>query len=281
MRSLVQILCFAQISHLSLQAAPENPRLPKLGPTIVEKPFKIDEDLALILNVVNKKLIASKVASPADVFRNVTDILTLNGMDKKTLTVKNLIDLLTSRTYKQRMQLSAAYEKRTHQSLPSLLQNSFGPPFNGLFMDMKALLGIYVQNSLDRAKDWAYMSILCTSSASQLQMLKDSKFTYKPDPVDTRKWEQVALDEFMHKAMVQYQGKKVLSTIINADPLRPDSGVDQSKFEKQLKAIPKHNIWFSKMDLINWSSPSDNAMDNDLNNAILYGVFNGNTGNCP
>ncbi|RZF37338.1 hypothetical protein LSTR_LSTR011087 [Laodelphax striatellus] len=172
---------------------------------------------------------------------NVNDILTLNGMDQKKLTVKNLIDLLTSRTYKQRMQLSATYQNKTQNtqnSLPSLLQNSFGPLFNGLFMDMKALLGIYVQNSLDRAKDWAYMSILCTSSASQLQMLKDYQFTYKPNPVDSKTWKQVTLDEFIHKAMNHYSGKKVLSTIINADPLRPDSGVDQSKFKKQLKAIP-------------------------------------------
>ncbi|RZF37336.1 hypothetical protein LSTR_LSTR011085 [Laodelphax striatellus] len=212
MRNLVEILCFTQMFHLSyLQAAPDNPRLPKLGPTIVEKPFKIDEDLSLIINGVDKFVRTEG---------NVSDLVTLNGMDKKHVTRANVSDLLTSRTYKQRMQLAKAYELRTNLSLEiavNIINGVSGgdEPYTPLFHGIGELLSGYVQNSLNRG-DWTYMSILCTSSAPQLTMLNQFQYRYEGNHLDPSTWKyKKTLDELIHLKMKSWKdGKKVISAII-------------------------------------------------------------------
>ncbi|RZF39878.1 hypothetical protein LSTR_LSTR008483 [Laodelphax striatellus] len=214
-------------------------RSPKLGPSIVEKPFNVEKDLAFIWEVLNR---------------------TIDGHEKLDKYQPAIIELLTNRTLNQRNQVAEAYKEKINNLLtwPKDLNSAFGGEIGSLFTEVKVLLHSYVQESLDLSRDWAYMSIICTSSANRIKDLNSVSFVdakKKNDPNDPLHLKDPSLGEYIDKQLNQKGGRVVLNSILNNQ--RPEGGIDPAK-------IPDQDYdWDRSHDLFQY---------------IIYRLCKGNTG---
>ncbi|RZF33923.1 hypothetical protein LSTR_LSTR012265 [Laodelphax striatellus] len=218
MRMLLGIVCYSIATvfytHAATNDSSKSSRSPKLGGTIVERKMNVDDDIATLQqaivgtgNVPNSRLI---------------------------------IELMANRTYSQRMKLVDAYKTKTNgKSLDYDLYIATKHTARGdiryyLLTTTDEILHGKIEESLDKSKDWAYMSILCTSAETRLKALNG--FQYK-------KYENsksYSLGKRIDKGLRQEEGRTLLNFLINPQPrLRPESGLDQSKVKDQAKLIPQ------------------------------------------
>ncbi|XP_039296045.1 uncharacterized protein LOC111051399 isoform X3 [Nilaparvata lugens] len=162
------------VSHVDCEITALGDPIGPKGPTIIEKPNNVDDDLKVATDAINKQKLDP-----------------------------DLVNLIATRTADQRAAIDAAYLKATGNSIPSAV-NSFLTHrddipgqylFRGFFYKLPDYLAYEIRQSLERGdstKDWTYMSILCTSSATKLKAISDA---YKGESCD-----EVALEDFLTSA---------------------------------------------------------------------------------
>ncbi|RZF47879.1 hypothetical protein LSTR_LSTR007876 [Laodelphax striatellus] len=167
---------------------------------------------------------------------------------------KDLLQLLTGRTNKQRQDIKKSYKAKFNQKLSSNLVEYFQNRTEMRLMMFVARLmytneSILARNilfSLDVAhsdafkKDWGYMSIIITTNGAQLKAIVD----------EYQRIFKRALKDDLNAKMRKESGKKFLASIIDAgvENGRPANGVQADQIEKYYDAVPTkgNNCAFDK-----------------------------------
>nr|ANJ04657.1 annexin-like protein 4 [Nilaparvata lugens] len=196
------------VSHVDCSLTALGEPIGFLGPTIVEQPNRKDDDLKLVTDAIN----AQKL-SP------------------------DLVNLIASRTADQRAAIDAAYLKATGKSISTAVNSFLSEKghsgsrylFYGFFLTLPYYLAFEIRGSLDRGgstKDWTYMSIICTSSATKLKAISDAYMAVNG----------VSLNDDIN--MVGKAGRPVYQKMVDPKTMRPDNGTDKTKVDEQFALLP-------------------------------------------
>ncbi|XP_039296043.1 annexin A3 isoform X1 [Nilaparvata lugens] len=197
------------VSHVDCEITALGDPIGPKGPTIIEKPNNVDDDLKVATDAINKQKLDP-----------------------------DLVNLIATRTADQRAAIDAAYLKATGNSIPSAV-NSFLTHrddipgqylFRGFFYKLPDYLAYEIRQSLERGdstKDWTYMSILCTSSATKLKAISDA---YKGvngasliGDIGSR---------------VEEPGRSTFLKMVDPKTMRPDNETNLAKVDEQFALLP-------------------------------------------
>lgn len=206
---IVYILHALLYSHANAVATNSS----KLGPTIFDNPFNLDEDVKTLIPETEAPVPSAKV----------------------------IIDILANRTFGQRMQIQDQYVESMGQDFLHTYRR-MNPVRKGLYFDIREslltsaneILRKSIESSLNKPHDWGYMSILCTSAETRINTFNGYRYG---DYYHQRYG--YTLYKFIDHFLNQKKGKKFLHTLIdNKQKLRPESGVDLAKVKDQLTFLP-------------------------------------------
>ncbi|XP_039296241.1 uncharacterized protein LOC111053983 [Nilaparvata lugens] len=197
------------VTHVDCNLTALGDPIGPLGPTIIEKPNKVDDDLKMVIDYINAQKLSPE-----------------------------LVNLIVTRTADQRAAIDAAYLKATGQSISTAvnslllvdLHSGSRYLFHGFFQTLPYYLANEIRDSLERGhstKDWTYMSILCTSSATKLKAISDAYMAVNGVSL---------IDDIKNK--VDDTGKSTFLKMVNPKTMRPDSGINKTEVDQQFNLLP-------------------------------------------